>query len=106
MTGMGVGAVFGRALSTLAADGPVVTEKMIREAEWISGISFTDDERKLMLDSVDELVKSYASLREVPLDNGVATANSSATGANATSSSDAGRAGGMVSIGRTGRCPA
>ena len=73
-TGIGVGAVFGRALSTLAADGSAVTEKMIREAEWISGASFTEQERKLMLDNVNELVESYASLREVPLDNGVAPA--------------------------------
>ena len=54
----GVGsAVFGRALPAQAAE---VTEEMIRQAEWITGMEFSDQERD-----------QYAELREVPLDHEV-----------------------------------
>jgi len=71
---MGAGAVFSRALLALAEDKPAVTEEMIRNAEWISGVQFSDDERKLMREGVNELVESYARLREVDLDNAVSPA--------------------------------
>jgi Asp-tRNA(Asn)/Glu-tRNA(Gln) amidotransferase A subunit family amidase len=68
---MGAGAVFSRALVTLADDGSVVTEEMIRNAEWVSGVQFSDEERKLMREGVNELVASYTRLREVELGNDV-----------------------------------
>ena len=73
-TAAGGSAVFGRALVTLADEAPRVTEAMVREAEWISGVALTDDERKLMLEGVNDLVESYRQLREVDVDNGVAPA--------------------------------
>ena len=58
----GVGsAVFGRALRAQAAE---VTEEMIRQAEWITGIEFSDQERTLMLSGERQKLE----LREVPLD--------------------------------------
>jgi Asp-tRNA(Asn)/Glu-tRNA(Gln) amidotransferase A subunit family amidase len=71
LSAAGTGAVFSRALVSLAADEPQVTEAMIGQAEWIAGIELTDDERKLMLEGVNELLQEFAELREVPLDNSV-----------------------------------
>ncbi len=62
-------AVFARALVALANEQPKVTEEMIRQAEWISGLQFTDAKRKLMLDGVNAALADYAKLRDVPLDN-------------------------------------
>ena len=68
----GVGtAVFGRALVALAADKPAVTKSMIREAEWIAGVEFTDGDRKLMLEGVNDSLKDFAKLRGVEIDNAV-----------------------------------
>ena len=68
----GVGsAVFGGALLALAAEKGKVTEEMIRQAEWITGMEFSDQERKLMLEGVNRKLDQYAELREVPLDPGV-----------------------------------
>lgn len=39
------GAVFARALTALAQEGGAVTPDMIRRAEWISGMQFTEEER-------------------------------------------------------------
>lgn len=65
-------AVFGRALVALAQDeAGKVTPEMIRQAEWISGIRLTDDQRKLMLDGASQALGDYAKLRAVPIDNAV-----------------------------------
>lgn len=62
----GVGsAVFGRALSAQVAE---VTEEMIRQAEWITGMEFSDQERELMLRRMRGRLDRSAELREVPLD--------------------------------------
>ena len=70
----GASPVFLRALVALAAEKPQVTAEMIRQAEWVSGLTFTDDDRKLMLKGVGETLENYAKLRAVPLDNSVAPA--------------------------------
>ena len=45
----GVGsAVFGRALLAQVAEQRTVTVEMIRQAEWITGMEFSDQERELM----------------------------------------------------------
>ena len=65
----GVGsAVFGRALRAQVAETGTVTEEMIRQAEWITGMEFSDQERELMLQRVSGNLDQYAELREVPLD--------------------------------------
>ena len=64
-------AAFGRAIESLAAESRPVTTRMIREAEWISGLSFTDADRKLMLKGIRDAVADYAKIRAVPIDNGV-----------------------------------
>ncbi len=65
----GVGsAVFGRALLAQVAEQGTVTVEMIRQAEWITGMEFSDQERELMLRRVSGNLDRYAELREVPLD--------------------------------------
>src|SRR5688572_3398421 len=69
---VGVGsALFGRALTTLAAGKDKVSPGMIKDAEWIAGLAFTSDDRKMMLDGVNEALRDYAKMRAVPLDNAV-----------------------------------
>jgi hypothetical protein len=68
------GGVFARALTALAREGGEVTPEMIRAAEWIAGIEFSEDERALMADGVSEALEDYERLRAVPLDNGVSPA--------------------------------
>lgn len=64
-------AVFGRALSALAAGGAKVTAEMVRQAEWVAGVAFTDEERALMLDDLNETEASLEALRKIALDNAV-----------------------------------
>ncbi|MGH9866616.1 MAG: amidase [Candidatus Polarisedimenticolia bacterium] len=72
ISSVGVGsALFGRALTTLAAGKDKVTPGMIKDAEWISGLTFTSDDRKMMLAGINEALSDYAKLRAVPLDNAV-----------------------------------
>ena len=73
-TAAGAGsAVFARALTALAAGG-AVTEEMIRQAEWVAGLNVPEDQRKLMVDGVNDLLADFDKIRKVPLDNGVAPA--------------------------------
>jgi Asp-tRNA(Asn)/Glu-tRNA(Gln) amidotransferase A subunit family amidase len=75
LSAMGVGsAVFCRALTALAEDKPKISEEMVRQAEWISGLQFTDTKRKLMLEGMNKALEGYEELRKIPLDNGVAPA--------------------------------
>ena len=75
LAGAGIGnAVFGRALVALAEEAPKVTADMLSQAEWISGIELTPEERELMLEDVNDLVADYEKNRQVAIDNGVAPA--------------------------------
>ena len=72
LAAMGVGSgVFARALEALAEEKPQVTEEMIRQAEWIAGVTYTDDDRKLMLKDLNEAREDYERLRGVALDNSI-----------------------------------
>lgn len=66
--------VFQRTLAALVEGSPKVTSKMIRQAEWVSGIEFTKDERELMLEDLTESLKHYEEIRAVRLDNSVVPA--------------------------------
>ena len=59
-----------RRLWAAAADGPI-TKKVLTRAERMAGLEFTDDERELMLEGLNELREDYARVREVKLDNSV-----------------------------------
>ena len=68
----GVGSVvFRRAVAAMVEEGQAVTPEMIKQAEWIAGLDFSDDDRALMLEGVNEILTGYQRIRDVPLDNGV-----------------------------------
>jgi len=50
---------------------PKITKEMIQDAEKIAGLEFTDEEREMMLDGVNDYVKAYETLRSIPIDNNV-----------------------------------
>ncbi|NQV35567.1 MAG: amidase, partial [Phycisphaeraceae bacterium] len=54
--------------------GTQVTKAMLQEAEHLAGLTFTEDERDLMVEGLNAYLKKYRALREVPLDNAVAPA--------------------------------
>jgi Asp-tRNA(Asn)/Glu-tRNA(Gln) amidotransferase A subunit family amidase len=72
LAGAGAGAaVFGRALAALAEGAPKVTAEMVRQAEWVAGVAFTDEERALMLGDLNESAAALGALRALALDNAV-----------------------------------
>ncbi len=70
--GLGVGsAVFQRALAADVAKAQGVTPEMIKQAEWVSGIPLTDDDRKTLVRGLDQLLKDLKLLRAIPLPNAI-----------------------------------
>ena len=55
----------------LAQDEATIPTQVIAEAESLSGLTFTDEERELMQKSVKEHLDNYKKLREIPLPNQV-----------------------------------
>jgi len=51
-----------------------ITKDMLREAERLAGLEFSDSERELMLDGLNGYLNKYKELRQVPLSNDVAPA--------------------------------
>ncbi len=75
-SGLGLtSAVMSDVLWAKTADGKSkVTKEMLREAEGLAGLEFTDDERELMIDGLNGYLEKYRKLRGVALDNSVAPA--------------------------------
>ncbi|RMF57439.1 MAG: amidase [Calditrichaeota bacterium] len=48
-----------------------VTKEMLVDAEKVAGLQFTDEERELMLEGVNEFLENYDKIHQVPLDNSV-----------------------------------
>lgn len=63
-------ALMGRVLLA-AQEGGKATPEMIRQAEWLAGVSFSDAERSLMLEDLNESLGDYEKSRAVSLDNSV-----------------------------------
>jgi Asp-tRNA(Asn)/Glu-tRNA(Gln) amidotransferase A subunit family amidase len=51
-----------------------ITKEMLRDAERLAGLEFTDRERELMLDGLNNYLDTYKKLRQVALSNDVAPA--------------------------------
>ncbi len=51
-----------------------ITKEILQHAEQIAGLEFTDDERELMLDGLNDYLESYEKIRSVTIDNSVAPA--------------------------------
>jgi Asp-tRNA(Asn)/Glu-tRNA(Gln) amidotransferase A subunit family amidase len=72
LAGLGVGsAVFRRALAAAADKVPEVTADMIRQAEWVAGITLSDKDRKALVGGLNQLHRNFEALRAVPLPNHV-----------------------------------
>jgi Asp-tRNA(Asn)/Glu-tRNA(Gln) amidotransferase A subunit family amidase len=65
------GATFQRALATQAEPAKPLTAEMIQQAEWIAGITLTDDERKKLAEGINAQQRGFASMRAVKLTNAV-----------------------------------
>ncbi len=50
---------------------PRVEEGMIRGAEGVAGLEFTEAEREMMMEGVNKNLEAYETLRAIPLDNSV-----------------------------------
>jgi len=65
--GAGLG-VFFRAVVAAAQEADTITADMVRQAEWIAGLTLTDDERDALAASLNGQKGSIARLRECPID--------------------------------------
>jgi Asp-tRNA(Asn)/Glu-tRNA(Gln) amidotransferase A subunit family amidase len=72
LAGLGVGsAAFQRAVAWQAEQGGKVTPELIQQAEWIAGITLTDEERKAIATTVERDQRRFETLRKVELTNRV-----------------------------------
>lgn len=75
LAGLGAGSVgLSAAHAQASGEASAVTDEMIKEAQWLSGMELTEEELALMIDGVNGTKRDYAKLRDVALDNGVAPA--------------------------------
>jgi Asp-tRNA(Asn)/Glu-tRNA(Gln) amidotransferase A subunit family amidase len=66
LAGLGIGSVtFRRAMASQAAQSGHVTPEMIKQAEWIAGLDFTEEERTSTARSVEQSLRAFAELRAV-----------------------------------------
>src|SRR6478736_2871760 len=72
LAGAGIGTVaFQRALAWQAEQSGRVTPELIQQAEWIAGISLSEEDRKTITQSVERDQRRYETLRKVELDHSV-----------------------------------
>ena len=75
LAALGVGSLpFRRALAMQAAQSARVTPEMVKQAEWIAGIDFSDEERTGIARSLDQSLRSFEALRKVDVGYDVAPA--------------------------------
>ncbi|WP_165074087.1 amidase [Paludisphaera rhizosphaerae] len=75
LAGLGIGGpVFHRALAAEAAQAADVTPEMVRAAEWIAGVTFTDAEREQVARSARGSLARFEALRKVDVDYDVSPA--------------------------------
>src|SRR5262245_44916603 len=72
LAGLGVGsAAFQRAIAWQAEQTGKVTPELIQQAEWIAGITLTEEERKAIATTVERDQRRFETLRKVELTNSV-----------------------------------
>jgi Asp-tRNA(Asn)/Glu-tRNA(Gln) amidotransferase A subunit family amidase len=73
MSGMGVGGTLFPGVLWARLQQPVrpVTAAVISEAEKVAGLEFTDEERTMMVEGLNNNLRSYAALREMTIPNDV-----------------------------------
>ena len=68
LAALGIGsATFRRAVAAQAAQAGKVTPEMVQQAEWISGLELTEEERKATAASIQQSLGSFEALRKVPM---------------------------------------
>src|SRR5262245_29928065 len=69
---LGVGsATFQRALAAQVEPDKPVTAEMVQQAEWIAGLTLTEDERKKLAQDLTNQQRGIAAMRAMPLNNSV-----------------------------------
>src|SRR5262245_37245538 len=72
LSGLGLGsAAFQRALAWQTEQAGKITAELIQQAEWIAGITLTEDERKAIATTVERDQRRFEALRKVELTNSV-----------------------------------
>src|SRR5258706_13863072 len=72
LAGLGIGsAAFQRALAWQAEQTGKITPELLQQAEWIAGITLTEDDRKAVATAVERDQRRYETLRKVELTNSV-----------------------------------
>lgn len=72
LTATGIGSpILHRALAQLAADQSEISEEMIRQAQWISGIQLTDEQQAALVRAVNGNFQQLAALRKIEVDFGI-----------------------------------
>jgi Asp-tRNA(Asn)/Glu-tRNA(Gln) amidotransferase A subunit family amidase len=72
LAALGIGStVFQRALVAQAERAARLTPEMIQQAEWISGLKLSDDDRKALVSALTESQRHFEALRAVKLSNAV-----------------------------------
>jgi Asp-tRNA(Asn)/Glu-tRNA(Gln) amidotransferase A subunit family amidase len=72
LAGVGVGsAVFQRAVAAQAEQSAEVTAEMIQQAEWIAGITLSDEDRKSVARDLTQSLNNFRTMRAVKLPNHV-----------------------------------
>jgi Asp-tRNA(Asn)/Glu-tRNA(Gln) amidotransferase A subunit family amidase len=72
---MGIGsAVFRRALAAQVEQAQTLTTEMLGQAEWIAGLQLSDEDRKAIVQGVQQTLRDCETLRRVRLDNSVSPA--------------------------------
>jgi Asp-tRNA(Asn)/Glu-tRNA(Gln) amidotransferase A subunit family amidase len=72
LAGLGIGSVvFQRALVAAADKAPAITADMIRQAEWIAGLTLSDEDRKELADRLNRQQRKFETMRAVKLANDI-----------------------------------
>lgn len=75
LAALGIGtAAFQRALAARAAETGKVTPEMIRDAEWVTGLTLTEDERLATADNIEGSLAGRRAIRDFPIAYDIAPA--------------------------------
>jgi Asp-tRNA(Asn)/Glu-tRNA(Gln) amidotransferase A subunit family amidase len=71
LSALGLGGAFADTLWLGVQEQEEVTAAIVRDAEVVAGLDFTEDERELMVRGLNQQLEAYRAIREVPIPNGV-----------------------------------
>src|SRR4029077_3481367 len=72
LAGLGIGSVvFRRALAAQTQKAAALTPEMIQQAEWIAGMTLKEDDRKALVNGMNQALRNFTALRGVKLANHV-----------------------------------